>query len=132
MSIKDVPEAVSKMADCDIILVDTTGRNSKNIMQLSEIKKYAQEIKADKIHLVLSMTTKVKDIQRISDEYKITNYNSIILTKIDETDTFGSLLASLYYTNSPVAYLTNGQNVPEDIEEASNEKILKLITGETN
>jgi flagellar biosynthesis protein FlhF len=99
-------------------------------MQLSEIKKFAQEIKADRIHLVLSMTTKVKDIKRITNEYRITNYNNVILTKIDETDTFGSLLASLYYANVPVAYLTNGQNVPEDIEEASSEKMLKLIIGE--
>jgi flagellar biosynthesis protein FlhF len=130
LSSKDIPDVMNKMQECEIVLIDTTGRNSKNIMQLSEIKKFAQEIKADRIHLVLSMTTKVKDIKRITNEYRITNYNNVILTKIDETDTFGSLLASLYYANVPVAYLTNGQNVPEDIEEASSEKMLKLIIGD--
>jgi flagellar biosynthesis protein FlhF len=117
------------MVDCEIILVDTMGRNSKNIMQVSEIRKFVEVIEADKVHLVISMTTKQKDLKKIISNYKMIKYNSLILTKIDETEVNGSILASLYYSNVPVSYISTGQNVPEDIEEANLEKITKLVMG---
>lgn len=129
LSVADIPEVLSKMENCDVIFIDTTGRNSKNLVHVAETKKFVEEFNPDKIHLVLSMTTKQKDLKKIIENYRITNYNSIILTKLDETEAYGSALASLYYSNVPVSYLTNGQDVPADIEEAQSEKLLKLIMG---
>jgi flagellar biosynthesis protein FlhF len=129
LSSKDIPGVLDKMNDCEIIFVDSAGRNSKNMMQVSETRKLSEEIHADKIHLVLSMTTKQKDIKRIVENYKTVNYNSLILTKIDETDVYGSILAALYYSNVPVSYISTGQSVPEDIEEAKQEVLLKLVWG---
>ncbi len=129
LTVKDIPEVMKTMEDCDLIFIDTTGRNSKNAMQVSEIRQYIDALKPDGIHLVLSMTTKCKDIKRIANDYKIIKYTSLILTKIDETDTCGSILASLYYANVPVSFLTTGQNVPDDIQEAKTEKLFNLIMG---
>jgi flagellar biosynthesis protein FlhF len=129
LSIKDIPQVIKTMENCEIILVDTMGRNSKNIMQISEIRKFVEEMDANKIHLVISMTTKQKDLKKIINNYKMIKYNSLILTKIDETEVNGSILASLYYSNVPVSYISTGQNVPEDIEEANKDKIIKLVMG---
>jgi flagellar biosynthesis protein FlhF len=129
LSIKDIPKVLKNMEDCEVILVDTMGRNSKNVLQISEIRKFVEELHADKVHLVLSMTTKQKDLKQIISNYKMLNYNSIILTKVDETDIHGAILTSLYYSNVPVSYLSTGQNVPEDIEEANKDKIIKLVMG---
>lgn len=129
ISIKDIPSVMKTMESCEVILVDTMGRNSKNIMQVSEIRKFVEEIHADKVHLVLSMTTKQRDLKKIINNYGMIKYNSLILTKIDETEVNGSILASLYYSNVPVSYISTGQNVPEDIEEANRDKIIKLVMG---
>lgn len=129
ISPKDIPVIMEKMNDRDIILVDTMGRNSKNMMQLSEIRNYIDELNANGIHLVVSMTTKNKDLKEIIENYSALNYNSIILTKVDETDSFGSILSSMYYGKVPISYITTGQNVPEDIEKADKEKFIKLILG---
>lgn len=129
LSIKDIPKVLKNMEDCEVILVDTMGRNSKNVLQISEIRKFVEELHADKVHLVLSMTTKQKDLKQIINNYKMLKYNSIILTKVDETDIHGAILTSLYYSNVPVSYLSTGQNVPEDIEEANKDKIIKLVMG---
>lgn len=123
----DIKKVLDDMTNCDIILVDTTGRNSKNAMQLQETKRLIQEINPDYIHLVVSMTTKESDIKRIINDYRILNYNSLILTKIDETNTFGSMLTAIYYSNVPVAYMTVGQNVPDDIEVAKKDKIINMV-----
>lgn len=129
ISIKDIPSVMKTMEECEVILVDTMGRNSKNIMQVSEIRKFVEEMHADKVHLVLSMTTKQKDLKKIISNYGMIKYNSLILTKIDETEVNGSILASLYYSKVPVSYISTGQNVPEDIEEANRDRIIKLVMG---
>ncbi len=129
LSPKDIPEVKSKMADCDIIFIDTTGRNSKSIMQLSELKRYLQEFEVDVTHLVLSMTTKHSDIKQIIENFSVLDFNSMILTKNDETTLYGSLATAIYYGKTPIAYITTGQNVPEDIEEAEVNKILHSIMG---
>lgn len=129
ISIKDIPTIIKSMENCEVILIDTMGRNSKNIMQVSEIRKFVEELNADKVYLVLSMTTKQKDLKKIINNFGIIKYNSLVLTKIDETDTNGSILASLYYSNAPVSYISTGQNVPEDIEEANKDKLTKLVMG---
>lgn len=132
MSIKDISKQIEELKDCDVILIDTTGRNSKNMMQISETRKYVETINADKVHLVLSMTTKQSDIKKIIENYKVVNYNSLILTKVDETDAYGSILSSCYYGDVPISFITTGQGVPEDIEEANKEKLLKLVLGDDN
>ena len=132
ISIKDIPQVLKKMSDCDIIFIDTTGRNSKNIMQISETKKFVELFKADRVHLVLSMTTKQKDLKKIIQNYKILKFNSLILTKVDETEVYGSILTSAYYSNVPISYVTTGQSVPEDIEEANNDKLINLVLGADN
>ncbi|SEF47805.1 flagellar biosynthesis protein FlhF [Caloramator fervidus] len=126
-SLKDIPEILNKMKDCDIILIDTTGRNSKNSMQIAETKKFIEEFSPDKIYLVLSLTTKQRDLRMIIENYKNINYNSLIFTKLDETDSYGGILTAVYLSKRPVSYLTLGQGVPDDIEEANSDKLLNLV-----
>lgn len=132
ISNNDVKGALEKMQNCDIVLVDTTGRSSKNFMQISEVKNLVKEFNPDSIHLVLSMATKDKDIKSIIENYSILNYQSIILTKVDETDTYGSMVNALYHSRVPLAYICTGQDVPDDIEVPSENKIYDFVLGDKN
>jgi flagellar biosynthesis protein FlhF len=127
---KDMETAIDSMKGCDVILIDTTGRSSRNAMQLSELRSFVDKANTDKIHLVVSCTTKNKDIDAIVGGYKALNYNSVIITKLDETATFGSILNILKCANKPLSFVTVGQNVPDDMKRLSAEDISKLILGE--
>ncbi|MHC6179386.1 flagellar biosynthesis protein FlhF [Clostridium sp. JNZ X4-2] len=129
-TIKDMEKTVQDMKDCDVILIDTTGRNSKNKMQISELRAFIDKIKTDNIHLVISCTTKNKDIDAIINGYSYLNYNDIIITKLDETCTYGSILNILQSAKKPISFVTTGQNVPEDIKTMSSEELTKLVLGE--
>ncbi|MBP1866135.1 flagellar biosynthesis protein FlhF [Clostridium tetanomorphum] len=76
LSIKEMEEAINSMQECDTILVDTTGRSSKNAMQISELRAFIQRINSQNIHLVVSCTTKNKDIDTIIEGYKPLGYNN--------------------------------------------------------
>jgi flagellar biosynthesis protein FlhF len=129
-TLNQIETALESMKDCDVILIDTTGRSSKNIMQISELRAFVEKIKTDNIHLVLSCTTKNKDIDSIVQGYSVLGYNNIIITKLDETSTYGSILNILYSAKKPLSFITTGQNVPEDIKNISASEISSLILGE--
>ena len=113
----------------EVIMIDTAGRshkNSENMEELTELLAAAQG--AEKL-LLLSATTKYADMQRIVEAYdRVTDFK-IIFTKLDETSCLGPILNICYMTGKEVAYVANGQNVPDDIERLKPKKIAKVLMG---
>ncbi|MDT8716641.1 flagellar biosynthesis protein FlhF [Clostridium sp. 19966] len=130
ITMKEMEKALESMSHCDVVLVDTTGRSSKNTMQISELRAFVEKTNSTNINLVMSCTTKTKDIEAIAEGFKVLNYNSVIITKLDETSTYGSLLNILKYSGKPLNFVTTGQNVPDDIKTMDSDEICNLILGE--
>lgn len=130
ITLKEMENAVSELENCDIILIDTTGRSSKNSMQISELRAFTQKVNADHIALVISGTTKNRDIHTILNGYSEIGYEKIIITKLDETSSYGCIYNIIKKAQKPIAYITTGQNVPDDIKVPLKNEISKLILGE--
>lgn len=129
-TLKEMEASIEAMKDCDVILIDTTGRSSKNTMQISELRAFVARVKTTNVHLVLSCTTKNSDINSIIEGFKLLNYNNVIITKLDETSTYGSILNILDAAKKPLSYITTGQNVPDDIKCITASEVTSLILGE--
>ena len=129
-SIKEMEAALESMKDCEIILLDTTGRSSKNIMQIAELNAFVQKANSQNVFLVISATTKNRDIESIIEGYKTLNYTNVIITKLDETTTYGSILNILNSASKPLSFVTTGQNVPDDFKSITKEEVSKLVLGE--
>lgn len=120
--------AIEKYTDYDVILIDTAGRSQKNSMQLVELKSFIDAAGYRlEIYLLLSATTKDKELIDIVENFKKVSFHKLIFTKLDETVTFGPILNLITQIPQGIAYVTTGQNVPEDIEEANAGKLAKLI-----
>ena len=121
---------ISKLTDRDIVFVDTAGRSHKNALHMAELKSMVEAAQPDEVFLVLSATTKYRDMMEIVKNYKEIAFNNIIFTKLDETSIYGSLFNVIYYTKKNLSYFTTGQSVPDDIEVADLEKIAQLVWGD--
>jgi len=130
LNVKEMETALESMKGFDVILIDTTGRSSKNTFQISELQAFIDKVNLRSVHLVLSSTTKNKDIDNIIDGYRILNFDNIIITKLDETTTYGSILNILDYGKKPLSFVTTGQNVPDDIRNLTPLEVSNLIIGE--
>ncbi len=131
-SAEELNQAIEKLESFDAILVDTAGFSHKSQNQKEDIRKLIQsvDIRYDsEVYLVLSATTKYKDLMDISDVYKEISDYKIIFTKLDETTTYGNVLNIKLYSGAEVSYITNGQNVPDDIELFNSQKIVKRLLG---
>lgn len=129
---EELQAAVDDYWDCDYIFIDTAGRSHQNTDQLEKMKEMEAALKRPEsyqVFLVLSATTKYRDLQKIADCYgRIADFE-LIFTKLDETEAVGNLLNMKLYTDAPIAYVTCGQNVPDDMEAFNPQKTVKQILG---
>ncbi len=134
-AIEEVEQALTDFKDYDYILVDTAGHAYNNTAQKEAMSKFIHSVddKVEKeVFLVLSATTKYKDLISIADAYKEMVDYKLIFTKLDETTTLGNLLNLKLYTGASLSYVTHGQNVPDDIENFNPQKTVKRLLGGKN
>ncbi len=128
----EIQEALQHFAEYDYILVDTAGHSHHNDSQKDAMNEFIHSVdgKAEKeIYLVVSATTKYKDLISIADAYKGMVEYKLIFTKLDETTSFGNLLNLKLYTGASLSYVTCGQNVPDDIDKFNPQKTVKQLLG---
>jgi len=127
----EMNDAREAFKDYDVVLVDTAGRSHRNREQRDDIERLINSVPEEEreIYLVLSVTTKYRDLIKITEAYsEISNYR-LIFTKLDETGTVGNILNIRMATGAPLAYSTFGQNVPDDISETNAQAITKQLLG---
>jgi flagellar biosynthesis protein FlhF len=116
----------------DIVLIDTAGRSHKNKENLAELEEILKILPESKRYLVLSVTTRYEDLLKIIKIYSSITDFDLIFTKLDETETLGTILNICYLTGKKASYVTFGQNVPDDMETAKPDKIAKSLLGLNN
>lgn len=129
---EEMENALSDYKDFDYIFVDTAGHSHQNNEQkdiMAEFIHCVDGLTEKEIYLVLSATTKYRDLKSIADVYsKITDYK-LIFTKLDETTALGNLLNLKLHTGASLSYITCGQNVPDDIEDFNAQSTVKYLLG---
>lgn len=113
--------------DKELILIDTAGRSPHNTDQLEELKHLLHIDETIEKHLVLSSTTRYKDALDIVEKFSICSPFKVIFTKLDEARNIGTIINLLYKIPITLSYVTNGQNVPDDIELVDPQKLGQLI-----
>jgi flagellar biosynthesis protein FlhF len=129
---QDLNKAFLQLKDCEVIFMDTAGRNFRNEMYVSELHALMQSKGKSETFLVLSLTTKYKDMKVITDNFSKFNLDKVLFTKMDETDSYGCIVNLLNDFPLKLSYVTNGQNVPDDITVADENAIIGLIMGATS
>lgn len=127
---KDFEEQLEIMSPInDFIFIDTAGRSHRNDENFQELNALLSSVSDYEVFLVLSVMTKYEDLLNIIDAYEGIVDFKIIFTKLDETANLGSILNICYKTGKKVSYVTDGQNVPDDIEIINPWEIAKALLG---
>lgn len=124
---EDFANAMHTYHDRDLVFIDTAGRNYKEDKFIEDVKKLINFEENVESYLVLSSTSKEKDMETIVEQFLSFPIEQFIFTKADETNSIGSILNLMIKYKKGLAYYTDGQEVPEDINEASIDSLLKLL-----
>jgi flagellar biosynthesis protein FlhF len=128
---REMREAMLSLSDLDLILLDTAGRSPKDEVKIQELKAFITEAQAEEVHLVLSSVAGASALERTAERFAAVGTTHLLLTKLDEATGLGNLLPLLRSSGLPLSYLTNGQNVPDDIEAADAARLAAMILGKT-
>jgi flagellar biosynthesis protein FlhF len=123
----DFQKAIEKFTDYDLVFIDTAGRNYRELQYIEELKRVIDFKQDIETFLTLSLTMKEGDLADIIQSFSDIKVDQFIFTKLDETATYGSMANLIIRHKIGAAYLTDGQDVPDDIQRASTEMIVKRI-----
>jgi len=125
----DLKEAIEQYQNKDIIFVDTAGRSPYNEENMEELRQFVNVARPDETILVLSATTDSSGLINIYHRFDIVGIDKIIFTKLDEACRYGQILNVMYETQKPIAYFTDGQNVPDDIKIPDSNYLAEILLG---
>jgi flagellar biosynthesis protein FlhF len=125
--LSEFKKQLKQFNDQDLVLIDSPGMDPKNHDQLNEFAKWFEKFNSIEIQLLLSAATKEADLFNTVNRFKKVRVDRLLFTKLDESNTFGNLLNVVIRCNLPFSYFTTGQQIPDDIEEGSLDKIVELL-----
>lgn len=126
---REMREAIARMKSLDLVLMDTAGRSPRDDVRIQELKTILAEANPAEVHLVLSAVSGAKSLTTTAERFATVGTTALIITKLDEATGLGNLLTVARESSLPISYVTDGQNVPDDIRIAQKRPIAQQILG---
>jgi len=127
---EELREAMVRLADCDVIILDTAGRSQRDAGRLDELAQLVAAAKPHETHLVLSSTASQRVLLEIIERFSQIKTDRILFTKLDEAVTCGVLLNVVRQVKKPLSYITTGQEVPHQIEAGCSKRLAEMVLGQ--
>lgn len=131
--VAETPLALAQLLDQhrskELLFIDTPGLGSRDMNDGADLARLLASRPEIDTHLVLPASMKAADMARVIDQYGIFQPSKLLFTRLDETAHYGALVSMAAQRNLPISFLSNGQQIPEDLEEATNERLSELVLG---
>lgn len=111
----------------DLVFIDSAGRSHRDEIKMAEMRAFLSVLHDVEVHLVLSTTTHGSTLENIANRFLGIDFDAVILTKVDETVSFGALVGVLMDLGRPVSFITDGQNVPDDIMTGDPDRLADMV-----
>lgn len=123
----EMAHACRSLNDCDVILIDSAGRSQHDQQRIVELSDFLAAASPHEIHLVLSSASGESVLRRAAERFTSVNPTHVIFTKLDEAVNFGVLVNVMRQVNAQLSFVTTGQEVPDQIEPASADRLARLV-----
>jgi flagellar biosynthesis protein FlhF len=121
-------QALEERSNKDLVLIDTPGVGQRDFDVVQDLARFLASRQDIDTHLVLTASMRSADLTRVVDRFEVFRPAKLLFAKLDETGSFGPILNQVARTGKPVSFLAGGQQIPEDLEPATSERILELLT----
>jgi flagellar biosynthesis protein FlhF len=125
----ELDSLVRRNLDADLVLIDTAGGNPRDRRLMEALGAVIGSNPLIETHLCVSATTKPRDLRDIHERFSALAIEKLVFTKIDETCSGGALYNLLAESGRPLAFMTDGQRVPEDLHLATRESLCRWVMG---
>ena len=126
----ELKKHLKRFKNKDLVLIDTPGFNPQNKLEINELQHHFERFPSMQTQLVLSATTKETDLIDYIKRFEGFRPRGLLFTKLDETGAVGNILNILVRTCIPVSYVSDGQQIPDDIRPASLKELVHTLMRE--
>jgi len=128
LSPEEMAAAVAEMGGQDLVLVDTPGGSQRDQLHNSQVKAFLQAAQPAETHLVLSAAARPCVIRESIEKCgAFLDADRLLFTKLDEALQLHEVFAAVLGAGMPISYLANGQRIPEDLDIASEARLMELM-----
>jgi flagellar biosynthesis protein FlhF len=123
-TMQQLPDLLDQLCDRRLVLIDTAGlsqRDASLATELAALRCGSEELETC---LVLSAAAQAGAIEQTLERFAPAQPASCVLTKLDEATSLGGALSALLRSRLPLAYLSDGQRVPEDLSPARAHRLI--------
>ncbi|MCX7984352.1 MAG: flagellar biosynthesis protein FlhF [Bacteroidetes bacterium] len=125
----EIHKALKIFKKHDLVFIDTVGRSQRAKKEILELRRFVEAAESDEVHLVLNASSGRKVLLDVVERFKALRPNRYLISKVDEAIMMGGVLSILQHHRMPISYITNGQNVPDDIMPIEPVHLAAMISG---
>ncbi|MEO8633741.1 MAG: hypothetical protein ABI587_00550 [Gemmatimonadales bacterium] len=115
----DIPAALRRLADRDLILVDTPGRGPRLHADTAQVRQWLSQLAPHEVHLVLPAGLQAGVVRRTVEGFRSHGISHLLATKMDEAPDDWTLFDLAAELRVPMRWLSDGQEVPRDLKAAA-------------
>jgi flagellar biosynthesis protein FlhF len=124
-------QALEEHRSKEIVLIDTPGLARGEMEDGADLARLFATHREIDVHLVLPASMKSADMAWVIDQYEIFKPRKLLFTRLDETHTYGAIVSESARRDLPISFLCTGQQIPDDIEPATKERLMQLALGDS-
>jgi flagellar biosynthesis protein FlhF len=120
-----LPDLLDQLSDKRLVLIDTAGLSQRDPRLEAELRILIASSDRLETALVISAAAQAGAIEEAFERFAaVTQPANVVLTKLDEATSLGGTLSALIRSKLPLAYVSDGQRVPEDLSPARAHQLL--------
>lgn len=127
-AVKIVKNALEKMRDYEVLIIDTAGRHALEDELIEELKKINEAVNPDHKFLVLDAAIGQLAKEQADAFHRAVGITGIIVTKLDGTAKGGGALSAISATGASIAFIGTGERV-DDLERFEPDSFISRLLG---
>ncbi len=127
---EELPSLLHGDSDSELFLVDTPGCNPYRKEEIDELDLLLAENPDRHILWVAPATAKESDLQDMYDSFSHLGIGGVVVTRLDETRAYGGLFNFLHRSQLPIAFLSHGPRIQNDLHTGETSLLVSLLLGE--
>ena len=126
-TVAEVKEALRALHAVDLVLIDTHGVCAGNRGHFVRLAALLRAARPDEVHLVLPASMLPSVHARLAAHFAPLGVSQVVLTRLDEAVGAGVILNAVAKLNWGLSYVTTGESIPNNIEEACPQRLVALL-----
>jgi flagellar biosynthesis protein FlhF len=126
-SLENLPKLIADARKNECVLIDTQGYSPQEQPAAEKLAAVLASCGDVDVHLVAPAYMKARDLRSSIERYRLFQPSKLLVTRMDETETFGTVFSEAALAGLALSFLSNGPRIPEDIRAATGEDLLKMV-----